>query len=76
MNTKTLQAYAEVKILWTKMCRAQGVDPESHFVAGFPLTAPYASKYNQAMARYQAAILEERAAQERSGASNSCSNIH
>jgi hypothetical protein len=63
VNNKTLAAYAEVKILWTKMCRAMNVDPNSMFVAGIPQTAPYYTEYNQAMTRYQQAVLEERAAQ-------------
>ena len=63
MNNKTLAAYAEVKIFWTKMCRAMNVNPDSMFVAGIPTTAPYYTEYNQAMTRYQQAVLEERAAQ-------------
>lgn len=63
MNTKTLAAYAEVKILWAKMCRAQGLSPDAKFVGGITNDMPFASEYNQAMSRYQAAILEERAAQ-------------
>ncbi len=61
MNTKTLAAYAEVKILWTKMCRAQGVDPKSQFVAGIPTTAPHYTEYNNAMARFQRAVNAEKA---------------
>ncbi len=61
MNTKTLTAYAEVKILWAKMCRAQGLSPDEKFVGGITNDMPFFSEYNEAMSRYQTAILEERA---------------
>ena len=53
MNNQTFAAYAEVKILWTKMCRAMNIDPKSQFVAGIPTTAPYYTQYNAAMNRFQ-----------------------
>jgi hypothetical protein len=59
MNTSTLAAYTEVKILWFKMCRAIGVDPKAKFVAGIPPTAPYYKEYNAAMNRFQRAVNAE-----------------
>lgn len=52
MTKELIAAYAEVKILWNRMCRADGIDPKSKFVA-FSTSNPYAAQYNEAMARYQ-----------------------
>jgi hypothetical protein len=60
MDTKTLTAYAEVKILWAKMCRAMNIDPKAQFVAGIPPTAPFYTEYNNATARFQRLVAVEK----------------
>ena len=55
MTNTQLAAFAKVKILWTRMCKADGIDPTSNFVV-FSDSNPYAKEYNEAMASYQAAV--------------------
>jgi hypothetical protein len=47
-----MQAFAAVRILWTKMCRSDGIDPKSRFVE-FSKDNPYQAEYNEAMVKYQ-----------------------
>lgn len=52
MTQQQVAAYAEVKILWARMCRADGIDPKAAFVT-FSAKNPYTAEYNAAMNRYQ-----------------------
>jgi histidinol phosphatase-like enzyme len=52
MTDKQLAAYAKVKILWARMCRAEGIDPSTKFVMFSP-SNPVQAEYNAAMAAYQ-----------------------
>lgn len=50
-----VETVAEVKILWARMCRADGINPASQFVVFSP-TNPYATEYNAAVGRLQVLV--------------------
>lgn len=51
MNDATLRKCAEVKILWARACRFDGIDPKSTFVS-FSDSNPHVAEYNEAMGAY------------------------
>jgi len=55
MTDTQIAALAKVKILWCRMCRANGIDPASKFVV-FSDSNPVAKEYNEAMNAYQNAV--------------------
>lgn len=51
MTAATIAKCAEVKILWARACRHDGIDPKSTFVS-FSDSNPHVAAYNVAMGEY------------------------
>lgn len=51
MSNEAIAKCVEVKILWTRACRHDGIDPKSTFVS-FSDSNPHVAEYNTAMSEY------------------------
>ncbi|HXQ34290.1 MAG TPA: hypothetical protein VN843_09775 [Anaerolineales bacterium] len=51
MSNAAIAKCAEVKILWARACRFDGIDPKSTFVS-FSDSNPHVAEYNTAMGEY------------------------
>lgn len=51
MSNAAIAKCAEVKILWARACRHDGIDPKSTFVS-FSDSNPHVAEYNATMGEY------------------------